>query len=161
MPLPTPLIRKIKTLSGKLGLDDDTYRAMLSGYGVSSCTKLSVDKAKNLIDRLEGQAISAGVWEKPKPRPKKFAEYEYRPAPMATGRQLRMLDAMWKGVSRIPDEGKRGKALDSFCKRIVGVDQLVWIEHKHVAKLTRAIKAMAAKKKGGKRGRQKKHSTGS
>lgn len=69
MPLPAQ-IKKIHALKGALKLDDDTYRAMLGGYGVKTSTKLSITRADQLIADLEQKAVAAQVWEKRKPAAK-------------------------------------------------------------------------------------------
>jgi len=49
-------IRAIKTLQGRLRLDDETYREFLNeAYGVRSCTKLTREQAGSAIEALQGQ----------------------------------------------------------------------------------------------------------
>jgi hypothetical protein len=150
-------IRKIKTLTSKLKLSDDAYRGLLTGFGVSSCKELEYRQALELIDILKKQAIAAGVWKDytGPGKPLKFAEYDSRPEPFATGKQLRMIDAAWKGVSRQRNEKDRGAALDALCKRIVGIDKLIWIHHDHVSKVYAAIKAMKSQQNKQRRPAQK------
>lgn len=57
-------IKIIHTLKGALGLDDDTYRATLAGYGVQSSKDLKPAQAEALIRDLEAKAVAAGVWKK-------------------------------------------------------------------------------------------------
>lgn len=59
MQIRTKQIRIIKMAVRQLGMDDDTYRAMLhQAYGVDSCTLLTIDQADALIDRLQGQGFA-------------------------------------------------------------------------------------------------------
>lgn len=64
-------IRIIKMAQRDLGIDDDTYREMLrERFGVSSCTRLSIDQANGLIDELQGMGFAL--------RPKKQGWSEVR-----------------------------------------------------------------------------------
>lgn len=57
-------IKTIHTLKGALGLDDDTYRAVLAEYKVTSSKDLKPAQALLLIRDLEAKAVAAGVWKK-------------------------------------------------------------------------------------------------
>jgi len=51
-----PQIRAIKTLQGKLGLDDEVYRDFLrESFGAESCTQLSRAQAGRAIEALQQQ----------------------------------------------------------------------------------------------------------
>ncbi len=68
----TPIqIKLIHTLKGALSLDNDTYRAILAGYGVASSKDLSLSKAGLLLKDLEEKAIAAGVWKNKQKKPAK------------------------------------------------------------------------------------------
>ncbi len=83
-------ITKIHTLKSALGLDEETYRAILAGYGVKSSTKLSFAKADQLIADLETKAVAIGRWEK-------------RSAPRRAGNRPKNID---RGGSRADQLGK-------------------------------------------------------
>lgn len=61
---------------------------------------------------------------------------------MATPGQLRKIEAMWMGVSKMPTYPAREKALKGFLKRITGVEELRFIESWRVQKVIRAVEAM-------------------
>jgi len=61
---------------------------------------------------------------------------------MATPAQLRMIEAMWMDVSRMPNHTAKERALQGFLKRITGVDDLRFLESWMVQKVVRAITAM-------------------
>lgn len=135
-------VRKIHALKGRLGLDDDLYRTRLDqSFNVRSCKHLSEQQAAKFIEELEAAAIAAGVWQaRGRQRYQNFAE---RDDAMASPAQLRKVEAMWAEKSRIKDDPvARRQALDKFCKRITGIERLVWIEKKHVRMLIKAIENM-------------------
>lgn len=142
-PTSVQLIKRIKTLQRALDMDDATYRDTLAQYGATSCTQLGNRAAAELSVKLQQMAVDLGVWQdRQAPGKLKYSEYDGRPEPMASGKQMRMIDAMWKGVSYIKDERAREVALNKFVKRITGKDALIWIEHNDVRKLIAAIKSM-------------------
>ncbi len=71
----------------------------------------------------------------------RFEDLGYRDG-MATPRQLRQIEAMWMDVSTMPHRAAREKALKGFLKRIVGVEDLRFVEDWMVRKVVRAIEAM-------------------
>jgi len=139
----TPIqIKLIHTLKGALSLDDDTYRTILSGYGVKSSTKLSPLKAAQLIKDLEEKATAAGVWKK---KPAARAQSVRR---LADDPQSRMLRGMWidlfeMGVVRNPAES----ALCAFGKRLTRKDALQWYSDRDVTVVKEALKQMGARGK--------------
>lgn len=128
-----------------LQLSETAYRGLLSGYGVSSSKDLTYRDANHLINTMK----KLGWVELHKPRELKEGEekgygkhkFKYlkgRDPEFATPRQLRMIEAMWRQVSRL----KSDPSLESFVKRITGIDRLEWISQKHVSKLKAALEAM-------------------
>ena len=57
-------IKKIHALKSVLGLDEDLYREMLSGFSVQSSKRLTVIQAGSLIETLEAEAVARNVWQK-------------------------------------------------------------------------------------------------
>lgn len=58
MQIRTKQIKIIKMAMRQMGMDDATYRAMLTdSFGVDSCTRLTADQANALIDRLQGRGF--------------------------------------------------------------------------------------------------------
>lgn len=135
--MPTPnQIKKIHALKGALQLDDETYRAILDGYGVKSSTKLTITKADALIVDLEHKAIAAGTWEKRKPAAKAQAARK-----LADDDQSRMIRGIWielheTGAVRDPSE----KALASYVKRMTNVAALQWLDVKQAQTVIEALK---------------------
>lgn len=129
-------IIKIHALKGALKLDDDTYRAILGGYGVKTSTKLTITKADQLIDDLIRKATAAGVWEKRKPSAKAKATRT-----LADDDQSRMIRGIWielhqLGAVRDPSE----KALASYVKRMTNVAALQWLDVKGAQLVIEALK---------------------
>lgn len=132
----------IHTLVSKLGMPDEDYRAFLSGWNVSSSKQLNGVQAKEVIRSLEAMGEKKGVWQSPRSgSKKKYDDLGDRPG-MAAPKQLRMIEAMWADVSRQPNSASRALALRSFLKRIVGIEEITWLEPIHVRKITRALMAM-------------------
>ena len=61
---------------------------------------------------------------------------------MANGKQLRMLEAMWGDVSRMPTFKLKAIALKKFLANRFNVGGLPWVESNQVSKIARAITAM-------------------
>lgn len=72
----TPITKKqiqlIKIAQKQLGIDDDTYREMLqNAYGVSSCTRLTIAQAKDLVTILKEKGFVIKSKNPPRPPFKK------------------------------------------------------------------------------------------
>jgi len=145
-------IKKIHALKGRLGLNDEEYRLLITDFhGFSStCKDLSRDDADLLIKHMEKEAISLGVWNKPSARRggKKAAwgktmydELGDRPG-FATPKQLRKIEAMWSEVTRAKGQAAREKALAHFLKRQVGVEAMAFVLREHVQIIIHAINHM-------------------
>jgi hypothetical protein len=147
-------IKAIKTVIGKMGMDDEDYRHMLhSRYGVTSCKDLTWRQAEELLEHLNGQ----GKANTPRPpfrkggsHPLKYTDMDSRPG-FASGAQCRLIDAMWNQVTRAEGEEAQEKALNIFCNRIAGVAGLRMVKVFQVEKIVKALEAMGAiaKTKGG------------
>lgn len=61
---------------------------------------------------------------------------------MATPSQLRHIEGLWMQVSKMPHRTAKEKALQGFLKRIVGVDDLRFVESWMVHKIVRAMQSM-------------------
>ena len=146
-----PQIKKIKTLQSKLGIADEQYRLLLSDYWVESCTQLTEKDAAGFIGKLEAIALDKGVW---KAYPSRITHNASRPFKyddlgsrhgMASPRQLRMIEAMWKDASFTHDPHKRELALRKFVLRIAGVDDLAFLTSRGASKVINAIQSMKGK----------------
>ncbi|GAB6035855.1 hypothetical protein JCM15519_04140 [Fundidesulfovibrio butyratiphilus] len=134
-------IKKLHALKRALGLDDVTYRDVLERYGATSSTELSPRALADCIERLERQAVEAGVWRS---RPGRSTPRR-RPG-AATDSQIRLVEVLWRQVSRQKTEADRRKALDAFVTRITGKPKLAWCGQRDVAKLVQALEAMGAER---------------
>lgn len=153
---------RIKMLQKDLNMDDVTYRSMLYGYGVKSCTKMTFGDAYNLIKKLEGMKTPNTPSPQPSPQPspggrggksgvetpapQSFKKYDdlsvWDRMGLASAAQLRMLEGMWAEVSRVKDGPKaRNEALDAFCKKHVGVG-LLELDGVGVRKMVKTIQKM-------------------
>lgn len=140
--------QKIGYLRKLLGLDDDTYYEMLSGYGVKSSKDLSFQQAREFLNRLRDNGKQAGVF-KPKIQ-YAFQQYKHnnldnRDPLMATPAQLRKIEAMWFRVSTQTTDTARYAALEKFCYRVVGKEKLQFLTKEDIAKLVTALNAMRRK----------------
>ncbi len=136
-------IKLIHTLKGALGLDDATYREMLAARFRKTTSKdLLHSEAADLIREMEAHAVSQGVWRR---KEKKYDRFGNRSG-FASPKQLRMIEGMWKDVSRAATVEDRAIALRHFLLRIVGVEDLRFLEPEHVRKVVNALKSMKAAK---------------
>ncbi len=134
-------IKIIHALKGALCLDDETYRGMLHArHQVTSSKALTEAEAAAIIRELETAAISAGVWKRGR---EKFGDMKNRVG-FATPRQLRMIEAMWNDVSRATTPEGRKTALRHFLKRIVGREDLRFLDPVDVRKVVAALEGMGA-----------------
>lgn len=138
-------IRKIHALKNALNMPDEDYRAMvmdIHGFSITS-KDLDYDEAEELSESLESLAVAQGVWVKYKGK-KKYDELSDRQG-MASPKQLRMIEAMWKEVSKYRDEKDRARALRIFLQRHFGISDLRFLEDWQVKKVKRALENMRRK----------------
>ena len=136
-------IKLIHVLKGALSLDDPTYRELLlSRFRKNTSKKLTYSEASDLIREMEAHAVSVGVWRR---KEKRYDRFGHRPG-FASPKQLRMIEGMWKDVSRAQTEEDRKTALRHFLMRIVGIEDLRFLEPEHVRKVVNALKTMKAAK---------------
>lgn len=141
-------IRKIKTLQHKLGLSDKEYRNRLAEHWVDSCKDLTYDEANDFIEQLVAEAILKSEWKVYSATgKKKYDDLGLRKG-MASPRQLRMIEAMWKDVSYTHAAGKRQTALRRFLFKIVGVEDLSFLTSNKVQKIVNALEAMKNERRG-------------
>ncbi|MFZ4857946.1 MAG: regulatory protein GemA [Desulfuromonadaceae bacterium] len=139
-------IKAIHAVTNKLGLDDETYRHILhSRFNVDSCKDLTWRQAKELLESLNGEGKGGSRFkvQGSQSRTRKYTDLDGRPG-FASGKQLRMLDALWSQVTRAEDEESKEKALNGFCHRIAGVAGLRMVKMYQVEKIVKALEAMGA-----------------
>lgn len=133
--MPTPAqVKKIHTLKGALKLDDDTYRAVLAGYGVTTSKKLCIQVADQLIADLEGKALAAGAWEK-----RDHAKAKRR---LGDDPQTSKIQGMWAALHKAGKvQANSAKALSAYVKRMTGKDALRWCSSFEKGRLIENLKA--------------------
>ena len=124
-----------------LKLDEETYRDLLAQYGVDSSKNLTTFQAEELISSLKAKAIGFGLYTPKINNYYKFSSLGYRRG-MATPKQLRLIDVLWKKVSvQTTDEAKE-QALNHFIFRITGKLRLNFLTHEDVQKVVNALNTM-------------------
>lgn len=124
-------IRKIKALQSRLKMSDADYRLLLSDEFVDTCTALTETEADRVIATLEEKAIAVGVWQKPGTGEwhgkTKYDDLGDRDETMATPKQLRLIESMWKDVSYMTGPARMA-ALNVFVKKIAGAARLRFLD---------------------------------
>jgi phage gp16-like protein len=145
-------IKTIHTLKGMLGMDRESYEALLQQVAqdpkVTSSKALSWREAEQLVEELQRKKDGSSTSPVKVPRKKPFEDLDGRPG-MASGAQCRLLAAMWGEVSRAENAEAKTKALNKFIKRIVGVDDIRFVKGWQVEKLVKALEKMKESKEAG------------
>jgi uncharacterized protein DUF1018 len=145
-PITAAQIKQIHTIINILKIDDDTYRAALAErFDVDTCKALSLSQAQAFLRELEELSIKL-YHQSPEPQivekqPERFSDLEGRPG-MATPPQLRMIESMWQGISIVPDQAARNRALRSFIQRIAKVADMRFLDREGASKVINALNAM-------------------
>lgn len=138
-------IKKIKTMVRLLGFDDGLYREiLLTHFKVDSCKKLTFADAEYFIRWLENHAESTGKWTSYDNKTK-FDELDNR-SNMATPKQLRKIEAMWKDVSYHSDDKSRKAGLRLFLEKKCGVSDLKFLDKSQVRKIILILEDMQTRK---------------
>lgn len=127
---------KIHVAKKQLQLDEDDYRQILleeSGRTSSAdCTEAELER---VLKRFEAQGF--------KPLPKAGPVTANRPAQHPVARKAR---ALWISLHHLGAvDSPTEKALESFAKRQLKCERLVWADQRQGYKLIEALKAMAAR----------------
>lgn len=140
----------IHILVKKAGLSRSDYEAMLFGFGVESSKHLNEEQQAELIAKLREIAEPEG--EKPKYvhgwGKEKYQNFGHRPG-MASPREMRMIEAMWRDIAR----DKSDTALGNFLARqtetenSIGVKSVIWLKTEHVKPVLVALKMMKRQNK--------------
>jgi len=139
------MVQRIKTLQRLAGMDDGNYRALLSGYGASSCKELTITDAHKVISFLQKLVNNNGLLSSAKRVSKHPPEPKYRLG-MATQKQLNMLAAMWAEVSVQPTRAKRDAAFLVFLKKKFNRISVEHIEREMVGRIVKVLQAMQTQK---------------
>lgn len=131
----------INIAKAQLGLDEDSYRAMLVRVtGVASLRQMSARQKQAVIEELKrkGFRIRSGG----------------RSLPLASKRYIRLIHALWKSCHRVGaiENGSRD-ALRAFCHRFIahGDDKVAvdpdLLTHAQATPIIKALKDMEARAK--------------
>lgn len=133
----------IHALAARLGMNDEAYRAMLSGaYGVESSTALTPEQRQQLINELrERLAPAAAKAEPAEKRRARFEELGDRPD-FATPAQLRMLEAAFVRNSRAGTLAQKREAFVVWLKNHWRLHAVSWIARDQVRKILTAIESI-------------------
>jgi len=152
-PITAAQIKRIHTMIHILKVPEDNYRECLeSRFKVTTSKALTINQAMSFIDELEKLALkiqgdrytakmekAAEAFEGK--QPKRFDGLENRPG-MASGAQLRKIEALWSDISIIPEPEPRARALRRFITRIVKVADMRFLDSQGASKIINALNAM-------------------
>lgn len=129
-------LAKIHIAKKELGLDDETYRAMVRRIGgVDSAKDLDMHARWRLLQELRERG-----W---KPKPGRQAKARV----LASDPQSRKLRALWLEMHQadiVSDPSEA--ALAAFCRRLTGVERLQWLTVDQARRCIEALKAWQARK---------------
>jgi hypothetical protein len=139
-------IIKIHTLKNALKMDDDEYRKLIhvNFYPAISSKELSFAQAEIFIENLKRMAVEKDIWKDYKGKDT-YEELSHREG-MAAPKQLRMIEALWKGISKDRSVEKRKKHLRGWLNKYFGVSDLRFLDDVTVHRVIHALKQMHAKK---------------
>lgn len=146
-------VRLIHIYKSRLGMDADTYRAMLQDrFGVESSLALQPEQAAQLAQDIYALIPEAGRAKLARPSARvapggsrlRFAELEGRTDDYATPKQLRMLEAAWVQRSRAPSIQAKREALVAFLRHKFDLGGMAWIQRDQVGRILRSITSVRA-----------------
>ncbi|NUM72256.1 MAG: regulatory protein GemA [Ignavibacteriaceae bacterium] len=117
-------ITLIHTAKSRLGISEDNYRSLLASHNAQSSKDLTADQATAVIATLAKMGF-------------KTAQHTRTGQARISGRQMHLVAKMWNEHPAV--YAKTEEALNSFCKRITGVDKVAWLTAKQCSKLIKAI----------------------
>ena len=132
-------VKLIHVYKSKLKMPDEDYRERVRFLHGSSttCKDLTCNQAAELLREMEFIAYMQGDEFVPG---RKYEELGQR-EDMATPKQLRMIEALWKDVSHYKHSAERARALRAFLKRF-GVSDMRFISQPSVRAIVAAMKSM-------------------
>lgn len=126
-------IKLIHTVKGALGLNDDDYRAVLAGYGVTSSKQLSDRDAGALLADLEAKAVAAGVWRK-KGAPKRAGKRPFAgAAPVDKDGYLAKIEAL------LAEAGRPWAYADAMGKHMFGIERVRFCKADQLRRIVAAL----------------------
>lgn len=143
----TVKMRQLFAEATKRGISEDELRNVIApGCIYKRLSAATVGEIIEVIRHISGGQAEGFRQAEAQPGgfKERFEDLGYRDG-MATPEQLRKIEAMWIGVSRMPLRVSKLKALEGFLKRIAGVEHLRFVEDWQVQKLIKAIESMKRK----------------
>jgi phage gp16-like protein len=130
------LIQLIHVGKSKMGLDDDSYTALLEGVaGKSSCTDMTVRQLEAVLRAMRRNGFPVS------PRRVRPDEQGRGRGEWATAEQLEYIKGMWAKCAR----NKSDAALYGFVKRIAHVKALRFLTEDRAKNVILALRDMMAK----------------
>jgi hypothetical protein len=141
-PIDSGQTRKIHTLKSALKMTDEQYRKLinLNFDPATSSKELTYKQAEFFITKLEEIAVSKGVWVKHEGKGR-YENLGCREG-MATPKQLRLVEYLWKDVSIIKEPKNRQKALRAWLQKRFGVSDLRFLDRSVTSKVIYALNQM-------------------
>lgn len=140
-PISARQIKQIHTLRSIVGISDTAYSEIKRTYfNVASCKELNHQQAAELISSIQNIGEGLGRIE---PKAKRYDDLGKR-AGYASPAQLRMIEAMWSGVSRAGDRAGKEKALRKYVERF-GVSDLRFVTSSQASKIIVSLKNFGVK----------------
>jgi hypothetical protein len=138
-------IKKIKTLERAIGVDEGVHELLVKEYSggrVTTCTGMTYHEAGQMINHIENIALKMNIgWQKVNSNCDKYDYLDGRDIDMATPKQLRMIEAMWRARSYAATPNDRAKALRHFLERFK-VSDITFLTHAIVRKVKHALDHM-------------------
>lgn len=136
------LLAKVHLAKKDLGLDDDTYRAVLVRVtGCSSSADCTLPQLEKLIAHFRAQGFVPKVVAGGKTAPSAPRPAAPRRADHPAAKKAR---ALWLGLADLGViQDRRESALETFAARQLGVERLQWANQGQTYKLIEALKKMA------------------
>lgn len=139
------LIQLIHVGKRELGLDDDTYRAMLENVtGKTSCSKMSIQQLELVLASMENQGFKRQVNGKQTTFKKRLSPKAGR----AKHGEIDVIRAVWITMAKhgIVRDGSE-TALDAYVRRMTnrnkgqGVDTVAWCSHDQAYQVLESLKS--------------------
>jgi len=128
-------IKLIHVAKGQLGIKDEQYREILSGFVLAngetatSSKQLSYDQCEALIHIFVKLGFKTGR--------KEFEEFENRGGSFATPGQMRLIKGTWMNSPNTRE--KSVEAMNNFIKVITGKSHITFLKANEVSKVLKAI----------------------
>ena len=133
-------VKKIHVYKSKIGMPDADYRERVKLiHGTSTtCKDLTFEQARELLQDMEFVAYMNGIDVVPGMKYEELANRQ----DMATPKQLRMIEALWKDVSYHKHSVERARAFRTFLLNHFNLSDVRFIEQSQVGQIVTILKSM-------------------